>query len=244
MGAITVITSGKGGVGKSTVTAGLGEALARRGRRVLLIDMEAGLRGLEKMLGADECLLFDVSDIISGNCEPMEAIYTCEPFSNLFLLPAPSKVEEALREEQIKRLCDLFLPYFDHILIDCPAGVSREFRVSVYAAQRALIVVNPDPIGLRCGQSVRQLLAENNMNDNRLVINRFDRETFSALGYYEDLDEVIDAVGVRLIAVIPEDTNLSRAAASGKICPPGLPGTMAFDRLAARFEGESIPVML
>ena len=244
MGAITVITSGKGGVGKSTVTVGLGTSLARRGRRVLLIDMEAGLRGLEKILGVEELLLFDVSDIVNGNCEPMEAIYSCEPIHNLFLLPAPSKTEESLREDQMKRLCKELSPYFDHILIDCPAGIGREFRVSVCAAQRALVVVNPDPVGLRCGGPVNKLLEEAGITDNRLVINRFDPDSFSGLHFYEDLDAVIDAVGIRLIAVIPEDIHLTKAAATGKPCLPGLPGTMAFDRMAARFEGEMIPVML
>ena len=155
-----------------------------------------------------------------------------------------SLVEEALREDQMKRLCQELLPYFDHILIDCPAGIGQEFRVSICAAQRALVVVNPDPVGLRCGQAVNQLLTEAEVVDNRLVINRFDNGTFASLRFYEDLDAVIDAVGIRLIAVIPEDVNLSKAAACGKPCLPGLPGTMAFDRMAARFEGEAIPVIL
>lgn len=244
MGAVTVITSGKGGVGKSTVTVGLGVALSQRGKRVLLIDMEAGLRGLERMVGAEEVLLFDASDIVNGNCDPMEAIYCCEPYKNLFMLPAPSKTEESLREEQMKKLCRVLAPYFDHILIDCPAGISREFKVSVCAAQRGLVVINPDPVGLRCGQTVRDMLSDAGVKDNRLVINRFDQKRFRELSYYDDLDAVIDAVGLRLIAVIPEDIALTIAGADGKPCEAGFPGTMAFDRMAARFDGETVPVML
>ncbi len=239
-----VITSGKGGVGKTTVTFGLGTSLARRGKRVLLIDMENGLRGLEKIMGNDETLVFDASDIVSGKCEPMDAIYPCASIPGLYLLPAPASAQEGLTREQIRRLTSILSSYFDYLLIDCPAGIANEFRVSVYAAQSALVVVNPDPIGVRCGKSVRDLLLQSGLTDIRLVINRFDPERFIEYGFFPDLDAVIDAAGIRLIAVVPEDPNLMRAAAKGQTCPPGLPGSMAFDRLAARVDGEQIPVII
>ena len=117
MGAVTVITSGKGGVGKSTVTAGLGGALARRGKRVLLMDMETGLRGLERMMGADELLVFDSADIVFGNCEPLRAVYPCPPFPGLFLLPAASTTEDALSENNHAPVnfchCPLFRSHFN-----------------------------------------------------------------------------------------------------------------------------------
>lgn len=244
MGAVTVITSGKGGVGKSTVTAGLGGALARRGKRVLLMDMETGLRGLERMMGADELLVFDSADIVFGNCEPLRAVYPCPPFPGLFLLPAASTTEDALSETTMRRLISTIAPYFDHILIDSPAGVGADFRVAACAADAAMVVVNPDPVGLRCGSTVNRLLGELGVENRRLVINRFSPDAFLKAGYYRDLDDVIDATGIRLIAVIPEDVNLSRAAADGRPCLPGLPGTMAFDRMAARMDGETIPVMI
>ena len=244
MGTVTVITSGKGGVGKSTVTAGLGGALARRGKRVLLMDMEVGLRGLERMMGADELLVFDAADIVFGNCEPLRAVYPCPPIPGLFLLPAPSDIGDALSEQTMHRLLSVISPYFDHILIDCPAGIGADFHLSVCAADTALVVVNPDPIGLRCGSTVNRLLEESGIESRRLVVNRFSPEAFLRDGYYRDLDDVIDAAGLRLMAVIPEDRNLARAAADGRPCLPGLPGTMAFDRMAARMEGEHIPVMI
>lgn len=244
MGAVTVITSGKGGVGKSTVTAGLGGALARRGKRVLLMDMETGLRGLERMMGADELLVFDTSDIVFGNCEPLRAVYPCPPVPGLFLLPAPSSMEDALSEGTMHRLITTISPYFDHVLIDSPAGVGAEFHVAACAAENAMVVVNPDPVGLRCAGPVNRLLRELGIGNRRLVINRFSPDDFLTSGYYRDLDDVIDAAGIRLIAVIPEDKDLARAAADGRPCMPGLPGTMAFDRMAARLEGEPVPVMI
>ena len=244
MSMITVITSGKGGVGKTTMSVGIGSALARRGARVLLIDMENGLRGLERVIGVDETLVFDASDIVNGKCNPMDAIYPCLTVAGLFMLPAPSKTEEGLSKEQFKRLVSLLSPYFDQILIDCPAGIAKEFAVSVCAAQRALVVVNPDPIGVRCAKPVRDLLKNEGISDIRLIINRFDADAFLEYEYYPDLDAVIDDAGIRLIAVIPEDFNLMKAAAKGVPCAAGLPSTMAFDRLSARLCGENIPVII
>lgn len=244
MGSITVITSGKGGVGKTTVTAGLGTALSRRGKRVLLIDMETGLRGLEKVIGADEFLVFDAADIVSGNCKPMEAVYPCLSVPGLFLLPAPSKSDESITKEQLRKITSLLSPYFDNILIDCPAGIANEFKVSVSAADSALIIINPDPIGLRCSKTVKNLLNEAEITDIRLVINRFNAQKFLEFGLYTDLDEVIDAAGVQLIGIVPEDQNLLKAAVDGTPCPQGLPGTMAFDRIAARLDGETVPLII
>ena len=135
MGAVTVITSGKGGVGKSTISAGLGTALARRGRRVLLIDGDAGLRSLDHMLSVSEQLVFDISDVIAGNCEPIRAIYPCEQEPGLFLLPAPSQEERTVRPALMRRLVPILARYrlsrrdrFDVLFGDCggrPRACSR-----------------------------------------------------------------------------------------------------------------------
>lgn len=244
MSAVTVITSGKGGVGKTTVCAGFGAALARRGNRVLLIDADAGLRGLDRMTGIDTHLVFDVSDIIAGNCAPMQAIYACPSTSNLFVLPAPARVQDAVSIKNMYTLISILRPYYDHILIDCPAGLGEDFHASVSVADSAIVVVNADPMGLRNGSYVSSLLHANHIDSQRLIINRFDVNFFEATGCYKDLDEVIDIAEIQLLAVIPNDYSLAKAAAKGQLCPPGLPGTMAFDRMAARFEGEFVPISL
>ena len=242
MGAVTVLTSGKGGVGKSTTCVGLGCALARRGKRVLLIDGDAGLRSLDRMLGIDEQLVFDVSDIISGNCEPIRAIYPCTSMPGLFLLPAPSREENTVNPQLMKKLVPILAQYYDHVLIDCPAGIGSGFASAVAAAQRALIVTTPDPVCLRDCDKVRRLLSQNGISQQRLIINRFNHTSFQKMSYYSDLDSVIDSAGVRLIAVIPEDLQLVSAAANAVPYPPKSAGTMAFNRLAARLEGERIPL--
>lgn len=242
MGAITVITSGKGGVGKSTVTAGLGLALANRKRRVLLIDGDAGLGCLDHMLGVAEQQAFDLADVVSGRVEPAGAVYACPFAQGLFLLPAPVSQDDVVSPDIMKQLVQVFSRYYDHILIDCPAGVGSGFRSAVAAAQRALVVSNPDPVCLRNAGKTRVLLEQLGIAQQRLVINRFSGRNFRLQGFYPDLDSVIDSAGIRLIAVIPEDPFLAAAAAKSAPAPQKTPGALALGRLAARLEGEQVPL--
>lgn len=242
MGAVTVITSGKGGVGKSTVSAGLGTALAARGRRVLLIDCDAGLGCLDHILGVTERQVFDLADIVSGRAEPSDAVYGCPSVPNLFLLPAPGSQEDVVSPEIMKQLLNAFSKYYDHVLIDSPAGVGSGFISAVSAAQRALVVSTPDPVCLRNTAKTRQILEHYGMKQQRLVLNRFSSRNFRLQGFYPDLDTVIDAAGIRLIAVIPEDPLLAAAAAKSASAPQNCAGALAFGRLAARLEGEQVPL--
>jgi Septum formation inhibitor-activating ATPase len=242
MGLVTVITSGKGGVGKSTVSAGLGTALAARGRRVLLIDCDAGLGCLDHILGVTEQQVFDLADIVSGRAEPSDAVYACPSVPNLFLLPAPGSQEDVVSPEIMKQLMNAFSKYYDHVLIDSPAGVGSGFISAVSAAQRALVVSTPDPVCLRNTAKTRQILEQYGMKQQRLVLNRFSSRNFRLQGFYPDLDTVIDAAGIRLIAVIPEDPLLAAAAAKSESAPQNCAGSLAFGRLAARQEGEQVPL--
>lgn len=255
MGAVTVITSGKGGVGKSTISAGLGCALACRGKRVLLIDGDAGLRSLDVMLNIDQQVVFDISDIINGNCEPIRAIYSCADsgLPNLFVLPAPSQERDVLHPKVMKRLVGILAPYYDHILIDSPAGIGRGFASAVAAAQRALVVTTPNPVCTRDSDKIRQLLNQMGMPIQRLVINRFQKDTFYKLNQYDDLDTIIDSTGIRLIGIVPEDTALMgdipeavtrvlNNSVQRFFAPKNSPGALALHRLASRLEGENVPL--
>lgn len=242
MGAITVITSGKGGVGKSTVTTGLGIALANRGRRVLLIDGDAGLGCLDHMLGVTEQQVFDIADVVSGSVEPVKAVYTCPFVQNLFLLPAPVRQEDVVSPDIMKQLVQVLARYYDHVLIDSPAGIGGGFLSAVAAAQRILVVSTPDPVCLRNANKTRIILEQAGFTQQRLVVNRFSGQNFRLQGFYPDLDSVIDSAGIRLIAVIPEDPLLAAAAAKSAAAPQQSAGAMAFGRLAARLEGEQVPL--
>lgn len=242
MGIATVITSGKGGVGKSTVTVGLGRALAARGRRVLLVDCDAGLRSLDRMTGVEENLVFDMADVVFARCAPAEAIYPCGETEGLYLLPAPSLGEDMIRPGVMKKLVPLLKRYFDHVLLDSPAGVGSGFRSAASGADRALVVCNPDPVCVRSAGVARELLGKLGVPEMRLVINRFNRELFRETDAYSDLDGVIDGAGIRLMGVVPEDFALAASFLQGKSAREDSPGMKALCRVAGRLEGETIPL--
>lgn len=242
MGIATVITSGKGGVGKSTAAVGLGRALARRGRRVLLVDCDAGLRSLDRMTGTEESLVFDISDVVYGRCAPAQAIYPCPDCPGLYLLPAPASGDNLIRPAVMLRLAPLLKRYYDHVLLDSPAGVGAGFRSAACAADRALVICSPDPVCVRSAGSVRQLLDRMDVADKRLAINRFDSGLFDRTGVFADLDAVIDASGLRLFGLAPEDQVMAAAFLKGEAAPDRSPAMMAFARMAARLEGEQVPM--
>lgn len=242
MNSVTVITSGKGGAGKSTVTAGLGAALAARGRRVLLIDCDAGLGSLDHMLGISGKKVFDIADVVSGTADPDKAVYVSAFLPNLFLLPAPGTEEDVVSPDVMIELVRVFSRYYDHVLIDSPAGIGQGFLSAAAAAGRAILVATADPVCLRDTAQTRLRLREAGVTRQRLVVNRFSCSRFRREGYFKDLDAVIDAAGVRLIAVIPDDPQLAAAGANGRPAPEKSPGGRAMARLAARMEGEHVPL--
>ena len=242
MGVVTVITSGKGGVGKSTVSAGLGAALARRGRRVLLIDGDGGLPSLDLLLSFGENQVYDLADVVAGRASISQAIYPCPLLQGLWVMTAPSREEDLVSPEIMRQLLQVLSPYYDHILVDCPAGLGLGFRSAAAAAQRALIVATPDPISLRGARKAREALEQQGLSQMRLLVNRFSAASFRAQKAFQDLDAVIDAAGLQLIGVVPEDPLVSASASEGKLLPEKSAAGRAFARTAARLEGESIPL--
>lgn len=242
MGMVTVITSGKGGTGKSTVSVGLAAALVRRGNRVLLIDCDAGMRGIDLMLGVSSDLVFDIADIINGSCSPASAIYPCKALAELYVLPAPQSVHDELSPYVMCQLTNILRRYYDHIIIDCPAGIGSSFEAAIAPADRAYLVCNADPLSARGCSKVRESLENAGVTDIRLVINKFSEKKFRRANLYEDLDAVIDEAGARLIAVIPEDFTASSLSQHGKPIEGNSDAVYAFNRFASRADGENVPL--
>lgn len=238
MGTISVVTSGKGGAGKSTVSAGLGCALAKLGHTVLLIDADAGLRSLDLMLGIGGSAVYDMSDIITGRCEPVRAIYPSPTVSNVFVLPAPVNLDDRCSPDDLHRLCKGLSRHYDDVIIDCPAGVGQGFRSAVSSASRAFIVTTPDMVCARDAQTVARLLEEYKI-PSRLVINRL-RAIPIMKGNMPDVDEIIDTAGVQLIGIIPEDEQVAVATAQGKPLPFACNAATCFDNIAKRYLGEEV----
>ena len=244
MGKVTVITSGKGGTGKSTVTAGLGAALVRRGNRVLVIDCDAGMRGIDLMLGVSGELVFDIADIIGGNCPPSSAIYPCKTVPELYILPAPQNVRDEVSPFVMKKLVRILQKYYDHVIIDCPAGIGSGFESAAIAADRAVVVVNAEPLSMRGCEKVRQKLRQLRIPEIRLLINRFNERKFRKLNAFSDLDSVIDKAGIRLIGVIPEDHTAAACAQRGQPVEGRMKAVYALERVAARLDGVDVPLEL
>ena len=235
---IAVITSGKGGVGKSTVSVGLACALARRGQRVLVIDTDAGLRSLDVMLGIGENAVHDLSDIFSRECDPASAIYESPLCDNVFVIPAPHTLEGMGTPADMQYLCRGLAEHYDTVLIDCPAGIDRGFRTAIAAADRAILVATPDPICARDAYIASTYLDRLDIS-YKMVINRL-RPRAVMKGRLLDIDEVMDAAQVPLLGVIPEDENLMLATANGAAIPKNCYATECFDNIAARFCGEAV----
>lgn len=241
---VIVIASGKGGTGKTTVCAGLAVALAKAKKRVLVIDCDSGMRGVDLMLGITDRLVYDISDVISGACEAADAMYQVEGDFELYCVAAPLHADDEVSPSLIKNFVGQVKKDFDCILIDSPAGTGSGFYAAAIAADRALAVINTEPISIRGCKNISERLRELNITNCRLIINRFDKEKFYKTGLYQDLDEVIDEAGMRLIGLIPEDVRIIALSQRGALANNWSLASVVFDTIAKRLEGVDVPIIV
>ncbi len=246
MDKVIVITSGKGGVGKTTLCANLGVALAKLNKRVLLIDADIGLRNLDMALGLENRIVYDVLDVLEGRVSPKKALIRDKRGLSLYLLPAnQTKNKDAIDE---KRWLELIRTYkedesFDYILIDSPAGIEKGFRIAVLPADLALVVVNPEVSSIRDADRVIGLLESMEKYKNFIVVNRINWEMVKK-EVMLDVEDVYEVLSVKIIGVIPEEKNLIDFLNRGE--PAVLRENLAFSRaiydLARRILGEEVPL--
>lgn len=236
MSNILVVTSGKGGTGKTTVSYLLGQALCRRQKNVLLLELDSGLRGLDLIMGVSDKIVYDLSDVLSGRCKPVKAITVCEvPQGNLHLIPAPVDRHFLPERASLTALLKGLAGCYDYLILDASAGLGRGFDVACSVCNSALIVCTADPVSVRDAAKAAQILQEKRP---KLVINKFFRHILSK--DMPDLDAVIDRVGAQLIAVIPEDPLVERRLSQGEPLPPGSAAWREADDLARRLLGERV----
>jgi len=233
-----VVASGKGGVGKSTISVCIAQSMAARGHSVLLIDCDIGLRSLDLILGVDEHVLFTWADVALGRCSLEQAVMV---FGDLHLLCAPLQPERALEDHMLRGLTRDCGAY-DVIIIDAPAGIGFGFRAAVLAANRCLIVATADPICVRSVSAAARQALRFGCKDLRLVINRYDRRQ-ALRGELLMIDDVIDLTETQLIGVVPQQTRLFARTADGAPLRASLV-TEAVARIAARLDGVNVPLVI
>ncbi|MDR3552496.1 MAG: septum site-determining protein MinD [Clostridia bacterium] len=243
MSSVISVASGKGGTGKSTFAVNCGAALAESGRKVLLIDADAGLRALDLLLGVSDKVVYDLGDVLAGLCEPVKAIVDTGR-AGLFLLPAPqSPPDAAFDTAGFGRLCKGLAKYYDYVLIDSPAGVDRSVQAAAAAGERAIVVATPDPVCIRDADRAAQMLLAHSVTHLRLVLNRVNPKMIRE-GRSMNLDTAIDGASLQLIGVVPEDAAVAAAAFAGEPLSYRRKGAArAFYNIAGRLEGRDIPLM-
>lgn len=236
-----VIASGKGGVGKSTLTAGLGRIAARKGIKTLLIDCDAGLGSLDILLGCDQDCTFNWMDLYEERCNAEDALIKVS--ENLTLLPVPRSLETDYPEDAIKTFLDKHENDYDLIFIDAPAGIDDGLKRAAMGADRAIVVATPDTVSVRGAWTVARVLTQNGIKEARLVINRFDYKSVRKKRQF-NIDDAIDKTAVQLIGVVPEESKLISACVTGKQLKKNSLAEKAFDRILQRIYGANVPLRI
>lgn len=205
MGQVIVITSGKGGVGKTTTTANIGVGLARLGKKVIVIDTDLGLRNLDVVMGLENRIVYNLVDVIEGRCRPKQAIVRDKNYSELHLLPsAQTKDKTAVSPQQMLKLTEELKDDYDYIILDCPAGIEQGFQNAIAGASTAIVVTTPEVSAIRDADRIIGLLQQNNIKDCRLIINRI-RVDMVKRGDMMSVDDVSEILSIPLLGIIPDD---------------------------------------
>lgn len=246
MSRIIVITSGKGGVGKTTITANLGSAVALLGKKVALVDADFGLRNLDLLLGLEQRVVYTALDVLAGECSIEKALVKDKRQPNLVLLPAAqNRTKEAINPDQMKDLVEQLTKSCDYIFIDSPAGIEMGFRNAIAPAQEAIIVTTPEMAAVRDADRVVGLLETEDIKSIHLIVNRV-RPDLIQLNQMISVEDILDLLVVPLLGIIPDDERIIISTNKGEPLvleeKPTLPG-MAFSNISRRLEGENIPYL-
>ncbi|WP_105617973.1 septum site-determining protein MinD [Vallitalea okinawensis] len=245
MGEVIVVTSGKGGVGKTTCTANIGTALAYLNKKVCIVDADIGLRNLDVVLGLENRICYDIVDVIEGQCRVKQALIKDKRFSNLYLLPASqTRDKNAINPKQMIKLCDVLKEMYDYVLIDCPAGIERGFKNAIAGADRAIVVANPDVSSIRDADRIIGLLENNELKYPSLVVNRF-KYKLAKDGNMLTVDDIVDILSIDLIGVVPENDEVIISSNKGEATIRKKDNTeisQSFIDIAKRIQGENVPL--
>ncbi len=245
MGEVIVVTSGKGGVGKTTTTANIGTGLALAGKKVVLIDTDIGLRNLDVVMGLENRIVYDLVDVVEGFCRVKQALIKDKRYDGLYLLPAAqTRDKSAVSPQQMMKLCDELREEFDYIVIDCPAGIEQGFKNAIAGADKAIVVTTPEVSAVRDADRIIGLLEANEIKNPKLLVNRI-RIDMVKRGDMMNIDDIIDILAIGLIGVVPDDEKIVVSTNKGEpaITDDKSPAGQAYKNIARRLMGEEVPFL-
>ena len=244
MSEVIVITSGKGGVGKTTTTANVGTGLAMEGKKVVLIDTDIGLRNLDVVMGLENRIVYNLVDVIEGNCRIKQALIKDKRNPTLYLLPsAQTRDKTAVSPEEMAKLTEELKDEFDYILLDCPAGIEQGFKNAIAGADRAIVVTTPEVSAVRDADRIIGLLDANEIKKTELVVNRL-RTDMVKRGDMMSSQDVVEILSVDLVGGVPDDENIVVSTNQGEplVGSKCLAG-QAYKNICDRIMGEEVPFL-
>lgn len=244
MGEVIVITSGKGGVGKTTTTANIGAGLSKFDKKVVVIDTDLGLRNLDVVMGLENLIVYNLVDVIEGTCRLKQALIRDKRYENLYLLPsAQTKDKTAISPGQMKKLTSELKEEFDYILLDCPAGIEQGFQNAIAGADRAIIVTTPEVSAIRDADRIIGLLESNQLKKIDLIINRI-RMDMVKRGDMMSVDDVTEILAIPLIGAIPDDEQVVIGTNQGEpVVDLDSNAGIAYMNISKRIMGIDVPFM-
>ncbi len=245
MGEVIVVTSGKGGVGKTTTTANIGTGFALSGKKTVLVDADIGLRNLDVVMGLENRIVYDLVDVVEGNCRLKQALIRDKRFENLFLLPAAqTRDKNAVTEAQMAALCEELAEEFDYVIVDCPAGIEHGFKSAIARCDREVIVTTPEVSAVRDADRIIGILEAAGKQPPLLVVNRI-RPTMVKKGDMMSVEDVVDILSIDLVGVVPEDEYIVVSTNRGEpaVANPASLAGQAYKNITDRLLGQDVPFM-
>jgi septum site-determining protein MinD len=246
MGEAIVITSGKGGVGKTTTSANIGTALALQGKKVVMVDTDIGLRNLDVVMGLENRIIYDLIDVAEGRCRLGQALVKDKRFDELYMLPAAqTKDKNDISPDAVRQIILDLKKDFEFVIIDCPAGIEQGFKNAIAGADKAIVVTTPENAAVRDADRIIGLLEkQEGIESPKLVINRI-RANMVKKGEMLDIDEICSVLAIDLLGIVPDDEYVIKAANTGEptVMNPNSRAAIAYRNIARRILGDSVPLL-
>lgn len=245
MGEVIVITSGKGGVGKTTTTANIGTGLASSGKKVVVVDADIGLRNLDVVLGLENRIVYDIVNIVEKDCRLKQGLIRDKRFDSLYLLPAAqTKDKTAVSPQQMQELTNELKEMFDYVIIDCPAGIEQGFQNAIAGADKAFVVTTPEISAVRDADRIIGLLEAKGLNNPKLIINRI-RQDMVKRGDMMNIEDIIDILAIDLLGIIPDDEAIVISTNKGEpvVTDQKALSGQAYRNITDRILGNEVPLL-